>query len=67
MESTDDATVLAFLRDNKAALLDGQIAAGTGLRRLRVKTALQRLRDAGVVVVEPVQIIKARLDGFRAL
>jgi predicted transcriptional regulator len=67
MESTDDATVLAYLRENRAALLDGQIAAGTGLRRVRVKTALQRLRDRGVVAVEPVQVIKARLDGFRAL
>jgi hypothetical protein len=67
MESTDDATVLAFLRDNRAALLLGQVAAGTGLRRLRVTAALQRLRTRGVVVMEPVQIIKARLDGFRAV
>lgn len=67
MESTDDATILAYLRDNKAALLDGQIAAGTGLRRIRVKTALQRLRDRGLVTIEKVTIIKARLDGFRAL
>ncbi len=67
MESTDDQTILDYLRENRAALLDGQIAAGTGLRRIRVKTALQRLRDRGVVVIEPVQVIKARLDGFRAV
>lgn len=67
MQSTDDATILAYLRENRAALLDGQIAAGTGLRRQRVQTALKRLRDRGVVALEPVQVIKARLDGFRAV
>lgn len=66
MESADDQAILAFLRERRAALLDGQIAAGTGLGRIRVKTALQRLRQAGSVVVEPVVIIKARLEGFRA-
>ena len=67
MESTDDQTILDYLRENRAALLDGQIAAGTGLRRIRVKTALQRLCARGVVVVEKITIIKARLDGFRAV
>ena len=32
MESADDQAILAFLRERRAALLDGQIAAGTARR-----------------------------------
>ena len=47
----DTENIFRRLRENRAALLDGQIAAGTGLRRQRVQTALKRLRDRGDEVV----------------
>jgi hypothetical protein len=64
MASADDTAVLAFLREYRAPLLDGQIAAGVGLRRQRVKQALERLREGGSVQKVSVRVVLATCDGW---
>lgn len=66
LSSICDAAVLHFVRAEKTTLLEGQVAAGLGMRRERVRASLRRLTASGRLQVEPVRVVLATFEGYRA-